>query len=123
MTFQIEFIFISSISFSLSLILFLSCSFLNFSFPFRIGEHPAAMQHNCQDKQFILQPMMVVLPVATIVAHRAALPTNFTATSLTVIIAAMSSILHEIWIALAQFRKNAFNSMQWPPSASIWVAR
>lgn len=88
-----------------------------------IGEHPAAMQHNFQPPQFVLQPMMVALPVATIATHRAAISTNFTATTVTIIIASISGILHKIWIALARFRKNLFNSMLWLPSASVWIAR
>lgn len=84
------------------------------------GEHPAAMQHNSADKHFVVQPMLV-LPLATIAAGGAAIATNFMAT-LTVIIAAMSSILLNIWIVLARFRKNFSNTMLWP-SASVWVVR
>lgn len=90
------------------------------------GEHPAAMQHNSAEKQhFVLHApiMVVVLPVATIALHRAAFAMKFTTATVTIIIATMSSILHEIWTALAQFRKNLFNSILWPPSATLCTAR
>lgn len=84
------------------------------------GEHPAAMQHNAADKQHFVEQPMLVLPLAIATAGIAC--TTELMAILSVITAAMSSISLEIWIVLARFRKNLFNSMCWP-SASVWIAR
>lgn len=113
--FKIDFIFDS-----VSLLITSFCCFFPYPVVF-VGEHPAAMQHNSAVKQFVVHPMLV-LPVAIIVvAGEASMATKLMAT-VTVITAAMSSILFEISIVLARFRKLFTSTMLWP-SASVWVVR
>lgn len=78
------------------------------------------MQHNSADKQFIFQPILV-LPMATIAAERVAIVIKLMGI-VTTITTAMSSILFELWIVLARFRKIFTNTKRWP-SASVWIVR
>ncbi|XP_055311279.1 hemicentin-1 isoform X2 [Sitodiplosis mosellana] len=83
-----------------------------------LAEHPAAMQHNSANMQFVEQPTLV-LPLVTIAAGgAAAIATNL----MDAAVAVITSILLEIWIVLARFQKNLFNTLLWP-SASVWVVR
>ncbi|XP_031629957.1 zwei Ig domain protein zig-8 [Contarinia nasturtii] len=85
------------------------------------GEHPAAMQHNSA-KMHIIEQAMLVFPLVTIATGLVEITIKLMAQTVTVITTAISTILFEIWIVLARFRKKLFNLMV-EPWASFLIVR